>query len=133
MLNSVQSFTLPAAYFCSCMTRGGQTASIQRSYCALPAWRLLFGLFAALSLAVVQLVLWQRLTLRRDSLNQLLQPSSSPDDSSPGGAGVQQRTYFVAANFHNSASTLSQFTEELLLLCHVIGKQHVFVSVYENG
>ena len=47
--------------------------------------------------------------------------------------GEATLTYFIAANFFNSADVLSGFVPELKRLLEALGPQRCYVSIWENG
>lgn len=61
-------------------------------------------------------------------------PSSylNPTASLPSLPG-NNTTYFIAANLYNSGSLLPIWTRELTLLIDHLGRQNVFVSIYESN
>jgi len=49
------------------------------------------------------------------------------------GTLAASRSYYIAVNLFNNAAILPQFMDELLVLTAALGRDNVFVSVFENG
>ncbi|PKY46466.1 hypothetical protein RhiirA4_461329 [Rhizophagus irregularis] len=56
---------------------------------------------------------------------------SSTTDPPP--YNLPQQKIFIAANFYNNESILSNFSEQLLELIQILKQENVYVSIFENG
>jgi Cryptococcal mannosyltransferase 1 len=47
--------------------------------------------------------------------------------------GKEKKRYFIAMNLHNSQLVIPQLSNVLVTLSQILGRESVFVSIYENG
>lgn len=68
------------------------------------------------------------------ALNLVLsQPFGSRISSSSFSSLQENQTYFIAANLYNNEAILRRFTSTLVDLTESLGKENVFISIYESN